>query len=283
MKKDPNIIWMKNPFIEITGSVVKNSYLTGGDINDVYHVIAENGEFVLKQNKKPYRGMFAAEAEGLSHLKANGLSVPEVVAVAENALLLRYYESGAVSPAMAGKMLGLLHQKKQDKFGYHQDNYIGSLRQVNVPEDSWSEFYSKYRIIYQLNLYRKKNKIIATEQKIWDLLIEKMHKILSHKPNPSLLHGDLWSGNLYYSSEGPLFIDPAVYYGDSFIELAFTELFGKFPHDFYAAYGEINSIDPCYQDLKKLYQIYPLLVHANIFGGSYYSSAFAIAKYYAGD
>ena len=272
---------MKNLFIEITGKVLDKTYLTGGDINDVYRLICEKGEFVLKQNKKPYKGMFKAEAEGLNRLKENNLPAPEVICSSEEGILLKYYKPGPSSQKEAGRSLALLHQNYHDKFGYHQNNYIGSLNQINTWEESWIQFYSEHRIMTQLNLFQKTNKISVRELKIWNVLLEKMSQILSHKPRASLLHGDLWSGNLYFSEEGPLFIDPAVYYGDCLIELSFTELFGGFSHEFYSAYREINSIDPCYSELKKLYQIYPLLVHANLFGGGYYSSAYQIAKYYA--
>ncbi|MDH5718274.1 MAG: fructosamine kinase family protein [Spirochaetia bacterium] len=272
---------MKNPFEKFTGQIYKKNRLAGGDINEVYHLICLNGEFLLKNNNGGFTKMFENECFGLNHLRENNLPVPKVISFNEDAILLEYFNAGKPCYKEAGTLLAKLHQKTSENFGFFQNNYIGSLNQINNFEKDWILFYQKHRLQYQLNLWNLSHKLTNNELNIWSKLFEKLPVLLTHKPKPSLLHGDLWSGNLYFSDKGPIFIDPAVYYGDALIELAFTELFGAFDSAFYSAYQEIHSICEIYKDIKKLYQIYPLLVHANLFGINYYHTALNSAKYYA--
>lgn len=273
---------MKVYFESITGTRHRVTSLHGGDINEVYKIEAKNGSFVLKTNRKNYPRMFPEEAAGLKALGGAGLPVPEVIAVQEDAILLKYIEQGRPNMQQAGEYLGRLHSIHQNNFGFESDNYIGSLPQPNTIESRWSDFIIKHRLQFQIDLYFKNRHADAASKKVWQKLFQKIPDLMSHNPSAALLHGDLWSGNLYHGKDGPVFIDPAVYRGDPLIELAFTELFGSFGASFYDAYRAQHPIDPVYKDLKPFYQIYPLLVHANLFGGGYYSSALRNARHYTG-
>ena len=272
---------MRDILSSFAGEVSKQTPLHGGDINHVSRVEAANGDFVLKENRDVPEDFFQAEAKGLEVLKENGLPVPGVIALEQNALLLEYIPRGGRDDRRAGELLAKLHLQKQDYFGFEEDNYIGSLPQKNGAYDSWAEFFAKRRIEDQISLYLQKTAIPAPERDLWSKLIETILKELPEPEYPSLIQGDLWSGNLYHGENGPVFIDPAVYYADRRVELAFTELFGGFGSGFYQGYNSIIHFpDPVYRQFRDLYQIYPLLVHANLFGVGYYNSALSRARYY---
>jgi len=265
-----------NYFDEYTGSIVSSRSLHGGDINEVYHIKADRGDFVVKTNKKKYPGMFQSEAHGLNALRSEGLPVPDVIAVSESAILMPYYPPGKPDMAKAGRQLARLHSTQHETAGLEKDNYIGYIPQINTPAASYADFYRVHRLEAQLNLLR----LSVDERKKWDSLLNRIPEFTAHLQKTSLIHGDLWSGNLYHAQLGPLFIDPAAYRGDPLADLAFTELFGGFGSAFYSAYREVLSVSAAYTEVKSFYQIYPLLVHANLFGGGYYQSAIAAAKKY---
>ncbi len=265
-----------NYFDAYTGSIVSYRSLHGGDINEVYHLKTQKGEFVIKKNQKQYTGMFQSEAHGLFTLRSAGLPVPDVIAISESAILMPYYPPGSPDMAEAGRQIATLHSTQYETAGLEKDNYIGTLPQINTPVANFGDFYRVHRLEAQLNLLR----LSVDQRRKWDSLLNRVGEITAHVEKTSLLHGDLWSGNLYHAQSGPLFIDPAAYRGDPLAELAFTELFGGFGSAFYSAYREVLPISAAYTEVKSFYQIYPLLVHANLFGGGYYHSAFAAAKEY---
>ena len=258
---------------EHTGEVFQKTALTGGDINDVYKIEAAQGVFALKENKNPPPDLFAREAMGLTKLAEAGLPVPKVYFYSEKCLLLEYLAPGPSKPQEAGKALGELHAQTKGFFGLDEDNYIGKLPQKNSPHKDWIHFFWERRIHDQLKLLPSK------DQDIWNRLKDRLPELIP-PCKPSLIHGDLWSGNLYWSEKGPYFIDPAIYQADPMIELAFTELFGSFGKAFYDSYSRVKPIPKEYTQLRTLYQIYPLLVHANHFGGGYYASALRNAQSY---
>ncbi len=266
--------------LQYTGKILQTRGLHGGDISQVTYLRCEKGDFVLKTNDKTISGMFPAEAEGLRFLAKYHLPVPEVVAVSDSYLLLLYYPPGKPDPANAGRHLARLHAHKIPNCGLPFDNFIGSLPQINSPTSSWTEFYIMRRLRPQLERLGCLSKS-HPDFNFWSRLLNRLPTVAAEPEQFSLLHGDLWSGNLYYSVDGPLFIDPAPYAGDRLVEIAFTELFGRFDDRFYHAYYEVMPWNESYRELKKLYQLYPLLVHANLFGGSYYRSAREFAASYA--
>ena len=220
--------------------------------------------------------MFRLEAKGLETLSRAGINTPTVIAYDEQHLLLEYLKPGRPDPADAGRQLAGLHQVEQDSFGLEYDNFIGSIIQANSHQTKWSDFFFQNRILKLI-----KNLSISSEDlKTWQRLRLFLDTNLPHNIKPRLLHGDLWSGNLYYANKGAFFIDPAIYFGDRCVELAFTQLFGSFGQRFYDAYHEILPIPDYFYDLKDLYNIYPLLVHARLFGGHYYQAALSNLKKY---
>jgi len=162
--------------------------------------------------------------------------------------------------AALAQMLAKLHRQTAPRFGWHCDNWIGGTPQINTWHDDWAAFFRECRIQPQLELARKNGFLIQFSS--WELLKD-------HRPEPSLLHGDLWSGNAGFIDEGPVIFDPAVYYGDREADLAMTELFGGFPREFYASYQKIYPLDAGYEQRKHLYNLYHLLNHLNLFGSGY--------------
>jgi len=207
---------------------------------------------------------FAAEADGLEALRPH-IRVPKVLDLGikdgKAFILIEHFdlERGGDYAAL-GRMLAALHRQTGPRFGWACDNYIGLSAQKNGWCDDWMEFWVKRRMEPQIAWARDKG---------FDVSMPSMQLLRNHKPQPSLLHGDLWSGNAGFTAEGPVIYDPAVYYGDRETDLAMTELFGGFPEEFYQAYNEAFALDPGYEKRKHLYNLYHLLNHLNIFGGGY--------------
>ena len=234
---------------------------------------------LLKKNQNPPSKMFEGEARGLKKLSESGLPVPEVYVYTEDYLLMEYLPPGPPQPSKAGRELAKLHcQQQTTYFGLDYDNYIGRLPQKNESDNHWVEFFWKNRIQYPLELLMDRG-VGEDDLTVWEALKGRLSGLIP-PCEPTLIHGDLWSGNLYWSTHGPYFIDPAIHYADPMVELAFTELFGSFGKKFYEAYSEASPLPKEYKGLKRLYHIYPLLVHANLFGGGYYTSALRNAKIY---
>lgn len=183
------------------------------------------------------------------------------VAGGEAYLLLEHLELGSRGDfAALGRMLAIAHRQPGPRFGWACDNYIGSTPQKNAWCDDWQEFWVTRRLEPQLSMARGKG---------FDVAMPSLHLLKKHRPQPSLLHGDLWSGNAGFTKEGPVVFDPAVYYGDREADVAMTELFGGFPGEFYRAYNETLPLDAGYEKRKHLYNLYHLLNHLNLFGGGY--------------
>lgn len=254
------------------------SSASGGCINSGGRVSTSTGAWFLKWNDlKNYPGMFEAESRGLALLrKAAALAIPDVVhagtAGAYQFLLMEYIEEG--SPAAnywerLGSGLAALHKNAAMDFGLDHDNYIGSLPQQNERSSSWVQFFIEYRLEAQLKIARDQGKIDHDLLKKFASLFERLSSLLPEE-RPALLHGDLWSGNLMTTSHGePCLIDPAVYYGNREADLAMTQLFGGFNSAYIKSYNEVYPLLPGYAERLDLYNLYPLLVHVNLFGGGY--------------
>ena len=237
----------------------------GGCINDCYRVSIGGVTRFLKTNSSDLAPAFAAEAEGLGALRNAGTRVPAPLAhgVAGNRayLLLEWLDlSAGKGFAALARMLAALHRSTGPRFGWPRDNHIGRTPQVNGWRDDWSGFWVECRLKPQLELAQRNGFRIA---------LPSVKVLERHRPMPSLLHGDLWSGNAGFTPEGPVIFDPAVYYGDRETDLAMTELFGGFPRAFYEAYHEAWPLDEGYDRRKPLYNLYHLLNHLNLFGGGY--------------
>lgn len=282
MVRGDNNSFFERALFESTGQelqVIEVHFKTGGCINNAVQLTTAAGDFFLKWNENREEDMFAVEANGLRLLHAGGnLLIPGVLGLGKveekHYLLLEYidsrYPAGNYWEAL-GQGLARQHTKTNLYFGLDENNYIGSLPQNNNQSNNWIDFFRESRLEVQLGLAIYNGRVSNDFVKKFKSLYPKLPQLLIEEP-PALLHGDLWSGNVMVGPTGePCLIDPAVYYGHREIELAFTELFGGFDKRFYSAYNEANPLAPGYQDRKDIYNIYPLMVHVNLFGTSYLS------------
>ncbi len=226
--------------------------------------------------------MFEAEQEGLQALaQAATLRVPKPLCsgvIEDQSYLIMEYvhlnsRASAVSEEEAGRQLALLHRHTAARYGWHRDNTIGATRQPNTEHSDWCSFWRDERLGFQLQEARR-NGCSAMIQELGSELQHCLDRFLDHNPEPSLLHGDLWGGNLAYNEQGhPVVYDPATYYGDRETDLAMTELFGGFSQRFYAAYHKTWPLPAGYSQRKTLYNLYHILNHMNMFGGGYQAQA----------
>lgn len=281
--------------------------VAGGCINHGARVETDTGaELFLKWNHEAPAGLFEAEADGLAALASAGaLRVPTVVGWDGSAgvawLLLEYVAQGRATrraEEALGRGLARLHAagtagptSRADTtpatatpgpaFGWHRDNWIGSLPQDNTGTDSWARFWRDRRVAPQLALARRRGHFTrGAEAASMDRLVEAIGDALADVARPELVHGDLWGGNWFASATGePVLIDPAVHLGHGEVDLAMSELFGGFGDAFYAAYREARGRSAAYVEVRRdLYQLYNLLVHVNLFGASYVAGSLRAAR-----
>jgi fructosamine-3-kinase len=254
----------------------------GGDIGLSLSVETESDRYFVKYRHDLPAQTFLCEAEGLAVLRqAGGLPVPQtfyagnIPGLTGGMIVLQWIDRGrprADTDERLGRGLAFLHQTASvtGKFGFHQDNYLGELPQANRWRDSWREFYRDQRLKPLLELADERGLLHPARRKRLLRLMDELGRFLPERCRPSLLHGDLWSGNWIADTDGqPYLIDPAVFYGDREYEMAFTELFGGFSPKFYAAYHEVAPLSPDYPDRRPLYQLHYLLVHLIHFGEQY--------------
>lgn len=229
--------------------------------------------------------MFASEAKGLVLLRKGqgAITIPEVVGVGEGGenqfILLEFIEQGPQRTSYwkdLGSGLATMHKTTNDFFGLDHDNYIGSLRQFNASNENWIDFFVNQRLSVQLKLAVDSGLFGSHLMKSFELLFQKLGSLIPTE-NAALLHGDLWSGNIISTRNGDAcLIDPAVYYGCREVDLAMTKLFGSFPREFYDTYFDTFPLLPGYDDRFELYNLYPLLVHLNLFGPQYQTAVATI-------
>ena len=260
--------------------------LSGGDINEAHAVTLEDGrEIFVKTNRHPPPGMFPAEARGLAWLaEAGAVRVPAVLAVDERFLVLELIRAGKAARSFdedLGRGLAALHRGAPEGFGLGHDNFIGRLPQANGAAPDWVTFYRDRRLAPQLRRASDASLLPADLRRDFDRLLARLGELVGPAEPPARLHGDLWGGNLMCDREGaPCLIDPAVYGGHREMDLAMMRLFGGFRTATFAAYHEAYPLAPGHAERVPLYQLYPLLVHVNLFGGSYVASvASALAPY----
>lgn len=253
----------------------------GGDINDAWAVELADGRSVfVKSNARADRTMFAREADGLRWLaEPRALRVPEVLGVSSGAdgaspwLALELVERGSPSrehDERLGRGLALLHRAGAPSFGLDHDNFIGRLPQSNAPCATWPELYRKRRLEAQLERATGAGLVSARMRRGFDVLFGKLDTLVGPPEPPSRLHGDLWGGNAFADAGGaPVLIDPAVYGGHREVDLAMMRLFGGFSERVFAAYREAWPLADGHEERVPLYQLYPLLVHVNLFGSGY--------------
>jgi protein-ribulosamine 3-kinase len=254
----------------------------GGCINAARRIEGGGRAYFVKLNGADKAGMFAAEAEGLQEIaRTRTLRVPRPVCHGANEtaswLVLEYVAPGrdrGGGMRALGTGLAAMHRGTGARFGWRRDNTIGATPQINTPADDWIEFWREHRLGFQLALAARNGFRGRLQSGGEKLLADLAAFFAGHHPPPSLLHGDLWSGNAGFDEAGrPVVFDPAVYYGDREADVAMTELFGGFSADFYAAYREALPLDAGYAVRKDLYNLYHVLNHLNLFGGGYLAQA----------
>jgi fructosamine-3-kinase len=270
---------------ESTGHLFNNPTISpvgGGCINQAYQVRDGELSYFIKTNQPQLLAMFEAEAAGLIEMKAlNAVRVPAVICSGltdkEIFLVLEHIPLTSLrgqAAGLLGEQLARMHRHQQPFFGWHQNNTIGSTPQINDRSHDWVTFWSEQRIGQQLTFAASNGFAGRLQQQGERLMADMALFFTDHQPSPSLLHGDLWGGNASADENGqPVIYDPACYYGDREADLAMTELFGGFGHDFWAAYHAEYPVDAGYRVRKTLYNLYHILNHLNLFGGGYLGQA----------
>jgi fructosamine-3-kinase len=265
------------------GTIRDARSVSGGDINDAYRVTLGDGRVIfVKANDRADSAMFPAEARGLTWLaEGRALRIPAVLCVsevgAEHPFLALEYLASAPRvrdfDERLGRGLALLHRSGAPAFGLHFDNFIGRLPQSNSTRGTWAEFYREERLLPQLELARKARRATARMERGFERLLGRLDELVGPDEPPARLHGDLWGGNLHVDERGePCLIDPAPYGGHREVDLAMMRLFGGFSSRTFAAYAEAHPLADGHEDRVELYQLYFLMVHVNLFGGSYAAS-----------
>jgi fructosamine-3-kinase len=263
------------------------SPVSGGCINHGGKIITSGGNYFIKWNdSKAFPLMFEKEAKGLRLLYGTQtIRTIEVIGFGEAGdfqFIILEWINGAPKAenfwTLLAQRLAGLHGNTSPTFGLDHDNYIGSLRQYNPPSDTWADFFIHQRLEPQIRLATDNHQPVQTLRKKLESFYKKLPRLLPEEP-PALLHGDLWGGNLLADEKGhPALIDPAVYFGHREAELAYTHLFGHFDPAFYKAYDESFPLKPGFLQRVDIYNLYPLLVHVNLFGGAYVQKSEAIVN-----
>ncbi len=255
--------------------------VSGGCINQAVQLSDDDRAFFVKLNRADQLAMFEAERDGLQAMVASqSICVPKPLccgaATGSAYIVMEWLDLGSSlegdSWEKMGQQLATMHRYTSDKgYGWHRDNTIGATPQKNGWRDDWVDFWRDRRLGPQFSLAHSKGAHFPQR----DELMNAIPRLLKgHAPPAALLHGDLWSGNAYITTAGePVILDPATYYGDPEADLAMTELFGRLPSAFYTGYEAVSPIDAGYRRRKTLYNLYHILNHFNLFGGSYASQA----------
>jgi fructosamine-3-kinase len=254
--------------------------LSGGDINDAFEVrLADGRDVFVKCNVRAPNDMFVAEARGLAWLgDAKALRVPAVLAASGANELTPFLALELIRPAhrahnfdeRLGRGLAALHRHGAPAFGLDHDNYIGRLPQKNTFAVTWAEFYRVRRLGPQLRAAADTGLAGPRLRRDFERLFGQLEALCGPPEPPARLHGDLWGGNMIADDLGePCLIDPAVYGGHREVDLAMMKLFGGFGPRVFDAYKEAFPLADGYRERVALYQLYPLMVHVNLFGGGY--------------
>ncbi|MGB5740072.1 MAG: fructosamine kinase family protein [Woeseia sp.] len=260
--------------------------VAGGDISAAWRAPTDSGAVFLKTGTAADIEMFCAERDALAALAATQtVQVPAALALGTDGrtslLALEWLDLESATTAASrrfGQQLALLHRQTAADFGWHRDNFIGRTPQRNTRRDNWQTFFRECRLEYQLELAAQKG-YGGELQSLGAWLCANLATLFAgYEPQPSLLHGDLWGGNWAASAGEPVMFDPAAYYGDRETDLAMTRLFGGFPAAFYEAYEASWPLTSGAAERVALYQLYHVLNHLNLFGGSYEGSALGLLR-----
>lgn len=253
--------------------------VAAGNVNQGIQLITDDGTYFLKINFEGNRDIFEKEALGLRILAKNcPLTVPEVLHFGQvedfNYLLMEWVESSERSTdywEKLGEGLAQLHMTTQESFGLSYFNYISSISQNNQPTSTWANFFIEQRLEPLIGKAFFEGLVDESFLKRFRSIYAKL-QVIFPKERPALLHGDLWSGNVMADKNGfPALIDPAVYFGNREMDIAFSRMFGGFDQRFYDAYDSVFPLTEGFEERKDIYNLYPLLVHLLLFGKSYLS------------
>ena len=262
------------------GSLKRASAVSGGSINDAFQIETTQGKFFLKlNNANRYPNMFETEKRGLDLLGQSSFVVPKALSVgileANQFILMDWIDQGSPETGFwneFGRILAEFHLLSSEHFGLDHDNYIGSVHQSNSEYENWAEFYREERLIPQMKLAERQSRLTPAMKRGFERLFRELENIFP-KEKPSLLHGDLWSGNMVVADKGtPCIFDPAVYYGHREMDLAMMALFGGFGEVWVGAYNDVFPLETDWRERLPIGQLYPLMVHVNLFGGGYAGS-----------
>jgi fructosamine-3-kinase len=277
-----SIITQLGDALNTTITVNGESSIVGGCINNAIKINTNKGDFFVKWNTNSKANMFQSEYHGLKVLKdTNTIRIPNVLCFDDDFLILEFIPPSNPNNAfwkVFGQKLALMHKQTHSKFGLDFDNYIGSLHLDNTQNKNWTEFFIQNRLQAQLSIGNFSGTLLSD----FDKLFQKLPNLFPNE-RPALLHGDLWSGNfLAKNGNTPMLIDPAIYYGNREMDIAMSKLFGGFNSDFYFAYNESHPLENGWEERIQICNLYPLLVHVNLFGGSYRNQVKNILSYYVG-
>ncbi len=271
-------------------NIISDNSISGGCISDARMLKLSSGKHVFLKSDSEKTELFKKEANGLRELKrANAIRVPEVLLVDDNFILTEFIGQNRIEKnffSNFGHKFAMMHKFTNETFGFYEDNFIGSNPQINSAKDTeaknWVEFYFNKRLLYQYKLAEKNGYATSELREGISKLENKISDILKgSEEKPSVLHGDLWSGNFISDENGQAcIIDPAVYYGHREADLAMTKLFGGFDQDFYKAYNETYPLPEGYSYRENIYKLYHVMNHLNLFGRGYYSQAISLIMSY---
>jgi fructosamine-3-kinase len=272
--------------------------LSGGQVGSSARVETDKGLFFVKWKLNAAPKFFEMEADGLQRLRENGpLRIPQVITYSDLPhtltpipyIVLEWIEPRpAPNPRLFAQRLGeglaQIHSQAVSPFGgfgLEVDNFLGSQPQRNTPCDKWAEFYRDQRLVPQIERARREGGLSSQREGLVRRLLDRVGDLLEgHNPTPGLIHGDLWAGNLLESGEEPVLIDPAVYYADREVELAYMQLFSGFSPLTFAAYQEAYPLENGFEYRRPLHQLYPLLIHLNHFGETYWPQIQDVCHFY---
>lgn len=265
----------------ISEKIIEVKPISGGCIGSSYFIKTSESSYFLKHYKK--EGVAEAEAIGLNELSIGNKNNIKVHHYDKNCIILNFIKEGPRCISFykdCANLLVNIHKIKSDLYGFNIDNFIGDNKQLNLQKNSWRDFFLENRLGFQLDM-AKKNGYDLTG--LFKRSAPAIKSILDdNEEEPTLLHGDLWGGNLISNSKGqPVFIDPAIYYGHRECDIAMTKLFGGFSSEFYMEYNRLYPLKKGWENRVDLYNLYHILNHLNIFGRSYLSQAESILKSYA--
>lgn len=260
----------------LAGNLKTVKPVSGGSINQSFQIVTDKGMYFLKTNSaKAFPDLFLSEVEGLRRIrKTNTIAVPGVVshgrAGDEIFLILNWIEKQQHNSGLyqMGKQLAQMHKHGAEQFGLDHDNYMGALPQKNRWHHTWHEFFISERLEPQFQLGYDKHLIDKNIKNKFYALLTKLQALFPSEL-PSLVHGDLWSGNFIQAVNGCVLIDPAVFYGNREVDIAMSTLFGGFAADFYTGYQDEFPLQEGWEERLDIWNLYPLLVHLNMFGREY--------------